>query len=145
MIENTQLDFPCVENALHRLCPGARWAVRYGKTDDEYEIDWMEKDSERPSDEEIAAAIAVLAENWELRDYITKRKASYPPLSEFADAFYWLEQSDDSKMRLYLERVELVKQRYPKPKTDAVVVEVTPTPEYVHRDLPPQAGEEPIA
>lgn len=142
MIENNQLNYPSVENALHALAPGQSWSVRYGAADDEYEIDWM-GDGSRPTDEEIAAEIERLQAAWDDREYITLRKAAYPPLADFADAYFWQQQGDDTKMQLYLARIDEVKARYPKPEFP--VAEITPTPEYVHRDQPPQAGEEPIA
>lgn len=135
-------DFPCVENALHNLSPGAEWAIRYGATDDEYEIDWRSATTQ-PSDEDIAKEIARLQQIWDDRQYITLRREAYPPLADFADAFYWQQQGDDSKMTAYLAKIEAVKIKYPKP--ESVIVEVVPTPEYVHRDQPPQEGEEPIA
>ena len=64
-------------------------------------------------------------------------------LADFADAYFWQQQGDETKMQAYLARIEDVKALYPKP--DQPVVEITPTPEYVHRDQPPQEGEEPIA
>ena len=142
MIENNQLNYPSVENALHRLAPESLWSVRYGATDDEYEIDWMSATT-RPSDEEISAEVARLQEDWDAREYITLRKRAYPALADFADAYFWQQQGDETKMQAYLARIEDVKALYPKP--DQPVVEITPTPEYVHRDQPPQEGEEPIA
>jgi hypothetical protein len=143
MIKNNKLNYPCVENALHRLCPGVSWSVEYGATDDEYQIIWPSDVVDPPSDEAISAEIAALAAAWADREYITQRVLDYPPLADFADAFYWQQQGDDTKMTAYLKRIEAVKQRHPKPEPDAVV-EITPTPEYVHRDQPPQEGEEPI-
>jgi hypothetical protein len=142
MIENTKLNYPSIENALHNLRPGAEWSVVYGATDDEYEIHWTDRFASRPSDEEIAAEIERLASAWADREYITKRRAEYPPLADFADAYFWQQQGDDTKMRAYMNRIDAIKARYPKPVVP--IVEVTPTPEYVHRDQPPQEGEEPI-
>lgn len=43
------------------------------------------------------------------------RKAEYPPLTDLADAIYWQERGDPSKMVQYLRTVENVKQKHPKP------------------------------
>ncbi len=46
-------------------------------------------------------------------DYKTRRAAAYPALSEFADAFYWLQQGDNSRMETYLEACRIVKETIP--------------------------------
>lgn len=132
---------PSVEDALLSLSPGSEWSVVYDGNGD-YEIDWRSPTTQ-PSDEDIAKEIARLRQIWEDRQYITLRREAYPSLADFADAFYWQQQGDDTKMMAYLAKIEAVKIRYPKP--ESVMVEVVPTPEYVHRDQPPQEGEEPIA
>ncbi len=46
-------------------------------------------------------------------DYKTRRAVAYPPLSEFADAFYWLQQGDTGRMADYLEACRAVKETIP--------------------------------
>ena len=48
------------------------------------------------------------------RAYIAKRQAEYPSLAEFADAYYWAQNGDDTKMTAYIEKCAEVKQKYPK-------------------------------
>jgi hypothetical protein len=42
------------------------------------------------------------------------RRAEYPTLGELADAVYWQQKGDNSKMDAYLAAVEAVKLKYPK-------------------------------
>ena len=44
-----------------------------------------------------------------------KRKAEYPPLGEFADAYVKLQQGDSSQMDAYVASCLMVKAKYPKP------------------------------
>lgn len=57
-----------------------------------------------------AAAEALVAAN----AYKTNRAAEYPSLAEFADAYYWAQNGDDTKMTAYIEKCAEVKQKYPK-------------------------------
>lgn len=50
--------------------------------------------------------------------YVDLRIFEYPQLSEFVDAYYWMQEGDDTKMDEYLDKVKAVKQKYPK-VTDA--------------------------
>lgn len=143
MITNNATNMPCVENALHLLVPGATWAVHY-QGSGECQIEWIDNLFAQPGDEHIAARVAQLQAEWDRREYITLRLKAYPPLGDFADATYWQHQGDESKMAAYLAKIDAVKLAYPKPVIDEPVPVVVPTPEYVHRDQPPQAGEEPI-
>lgn len=56
------------------------------------------------------------AENLPLyEDYRAVRARQYPPLGDFADAFYWMQQGDHSKMNAYLDACAAVKTQYPAP------------------------------
>ena len=57
-----------------------------------------------------AAVEAYIAAN----AYKSKRAAEYPSLAEFADAYYWAQNGDDTKMTAYIEKCEAVKTKYPK-------------------------------
>jgi hypothetical protein len=50
-----------------------------------------------------------------LADCLASRAKAYPPLADFADAMYWLDKGDDTKMTAYLTACDKVKQDYPKP------------------------------
>ncbi len=46
--------------------------------------------------------------------YKAKRAAEYPSLAEFADAYYWAQNGDDTKMTAYIEKCAEIKTKYPK-------------------------------
>jgi len=46
--------------------------------------------------------------------YKYSRAAEYPSLAEFADAYYWAQNGDDTKMTAYIGKCAEVKQKYPK-------------------------------
>lgn len=48
-------------------------------------------------------------------DYFTSRRHSYPDVREFADAYYWMIEGDNSKMEEYLKKCKAIKNKYPKP------------------------------
>lgn len=47
--------------------------------------------------------------------FLASRSRAYPPLTEFADAMYWMSRGDQTKMNAYLEACDKVKQDFPKP------------------------------
>lgn len=47
-------------------------------------------------------------------EYKRQRQPEYPPLQDLADALYWQNKGDSSKMQAYLAACEAVKQKYPK-------------------------------
>jgi len=47
--------------------------------------------------------------------YAQLRAGEYPPLAEFADAYYWQQQGDSTKMEAYLAKLASVKAAHPKP------------------------------
>jgi hypothetical protein len=47
-------------------------------------------------------------------DYSKRRKAEYPRLEEFADAFVKLQNGDPAPMQAYVERCNAVKAKHPK-------------------------------
>jgi hypothetical protein len=48
-------------------------------------------------------------------DYRERRKREYPPLEDLADALYWQQQGDGSKLAAYFGKCNEVKRRFPKP------------------------------
>ena len=51
-------------------------------------------------------------------DYQQLRKLEYPSLTEFADAYYWSQKGDDTKMIAYVAACDAVKTKYPKPEVE---------------------------
>lgn len=65
---------------------------------------------------------SLTSEEWQafcdLRDeatYVEKRAREYPPLEEFADAFYWLQKGNPALMNAYIAKCDAVKASHPKP------------------------------
>jgi hypothetical protein len=46
--------------------------------------------------------------------YKYSRAKEYPSLADFADAYYWAQNGDDTKMTAYIEKCAEVKQKFPK-------------------------------
>jgi hypothetical protein len=47
-------------------------------------------------------------------DYRQRRKSEYPAIEELADALYWADRGDRSKLEAYLAKVSEIKAKYPK-------------------------------
>lgn len=47
-------------------------------------------------------------------EILERRKESYPPLSDLADAIYWQSKGDNTKLEAYLTKCEEVKSNFPK-------------------------------
>lgn len=125
---------PSIAGALASLAPGAVWiASNTGDFDADWaELDWISGD--KPTKAAVAAEITRLEgrrseyEAWleaqaaeaqaeyERTEYQRLRAPEYPPLTDLADAIYWQQQGDDSKMAAYVAACEAVKAKYPKPE-----------------------------
>lgn len=104
-----QSDFLYLSIALQRLAPNALYVVRDG------EIEWQSEDIAQPTDEQIEATIETLKQEHIDNLYKNDRRKKYPPLADLADAIYWQQQGDNTKMDAYLAAVQAVKDAYPKP------------------------------
>ena len=62
----------------------------------------------------LEAEIARLESEWEANEYQRFRRLKYPSWEMLADAVYWQEKGDSTKMTAYLAAVEAVKVEYPK-------------------------------
>jgi hypothetical protein len=99
------------QSALLNIRPGAQWAWS-GKT---YEgLNWLDQEQTKPTVQEINTEIERLKQEELDKYYQQLRVQEYPPLSEFADAMYWQNHGDSTKMTAYLAACEAVKQKYPK-------------------------------
>jgi hypothetical protein len=78
-------------------------------------INFQDEDLPRPSIDEIMAEADRLQADFDYHQYQRYRKPEYPSLQDLADAIYWQSQGDDSKMQAYVESVNAVKEKYPKP------------------------------
>jgi len=46
--------------------------------------------------------------------YIAKRYAEYPPITDFADAYYWAQKGKTELMDAYVAKCDAIKLKYPK-------------------------------
>lgn len=46
--------------------------------------------------------------------YDYKRRYEYPQLADFADAYYWMQKGNDTKMNEYLAKITEIKEKFPK-------------------------------
>ena len=82
--------------------PNDRW--RYWVVDADKKTLTYNK-SQADSDDAALAAVA----------YKQVRREAYPAIGEFADAYYWAQKGDDSKMTAYVAACAKVKTDNPKP------------------------------
>ena len=69
----------------------------------------FENEADALTDAEIEAA-------FNSYQYVENRLANYPSLGDFADAYYWSQKGDDTKMIAYVAACDAVKTKYPKPE-----------------------------
>lgn len=53
------------------------------------------------------------------------RADEYPPLQEFADAYYWQQRGNPNLMDEYLAKVDAIKAKYPKPTQEQLDANVS--------------------
>ena len=63
----------------------------------------------------VDAAAAELAAEAAATQYQRDRQPEYPSLADLADALYWSNQGDDTKLDEYYQACAAVKAKYPKP------------------------------
>ena len=63
----------------------------------------------------VDAAAAELAAEAAATQYQRDRQPEYPDLTDLADALYWSNQGDNTKLDEYYAKVSAVKTKYPKP------------------------------
>jgi hypothetical protein len=95
-------------DALLSLRLGAEWVLR---GDD---LEWLDQNQTQPTDAEIAAEVTRLQAEYDAKAYQRSRATEYPSLADFADAYYWAQNGDDTKMTAYIEKCAAVKEKYPK-------------------------------
>ena len=64
----------------------------------------------------VDAAAAELASEFTATQYQRDRAPEYPSLATFADAYYWAQKGDNTKMDEYVAACDAVKTKYPKPE-----------------------------
>ena len=64
----------------------------------------------------VDAAAAEIAAELAATQYQRNRKPEYPDLADLADALYWSNQGDNTKLDEYYAACAAVKAKYPKPE-----------------------------
>jgi len=77
-------------------------------------LQWFDPSVTKPTKQQILAERARLQAELDATEYQRKRQPEYPPIGDLADAIYWQNEGDSSKMTAYLAAVEAVKVKYPK-------------------------------
>ncbi len=63
----------------------------------------------------VDAAAAEIQAELDATQYQRDRQPEYPDLADLADALYWSNQGDNTKLDEYYTKVSAVKTKYPKP------------------------------
>lgn len=93
-----------VNDAIESLRPGAMYQL----SNTTFTKWWHHADA--PTWQEILDE----CERLKLKAYKTCRAEEYPPLQDFADAYYWKHMGDPEPMLDYLAKVAEIKNKYPK-------------------------------
>ena len=96
-------------DAVYSLRPTAEYVIR-GEV-----IEWLDTEQIQPSEAEIQAEIVRLQANYSATQYQRDRQPEYPDLAVLADALYWSNQGDNTKLDEYYAACSAVKAKYPKP------------------------------
>lgn len=97
-------------SAILSLRPGAKFELR-GDV-----LTWLDEVQTEPTEAEIQAEIVRLQADYDSKQYQRQRQPEYPSLATFADAYYWAQKGDNTKMDEYVAACDAVKAKYPKPE-----------------------------
>jgi len=102
-----------IVEALHNLKPEATWSLN----GDTYSgLIWLDETQTKPTEEEVTQEVARLHAEYNKTEYQRQRAPEYPDLKEFADAYYWAQNGDNTKMNAYIVKCSAVKDKYSKPE-----------------------------
>ena len=109
--DSIDIRYDHIAKVLEDLRPNSEFVIR----GDSYEgIEWHSTDSEKPTKEEFEKRQDELSILWDKHRYQRKRKLEYPSWEELADAIYHKENGDNSKMQDYINKLQAIKDKYPK-------------------------------
>ena len=103
----TDLNKPRKIDAIMALKPGIEVTVRGDEADGV--VTWHDGNPTNITEEQIAAKLTELREDYDAKDYARKRKSEYPSIEELVVALY----DTDDKASIEAKRAE-VKAKYPK-------------------------------
>ena len=101
-----------ITHALQSLRPNSAW--RYSNSG----LDWWDESVDPPTEAEIQAEIVRLQADYDAKQYQRDRQPEYPSLADLADALYWSNQGDNTKLDEYYAACAAVKAKYPKPEVN---------------------------
>ena len=78
-------------------------------------VEWNGPDAQ-PTEAELQAAYDAYVAEQAATEYQRNRQPEYPSLATFADAYYWAQKGDNTKMDEYVASCDAVKAKYPKPE-----------------------------
>ncbi len=103
--------------ALNELAGYRRWNISFNN-DGGYLLEWDPQNDLEPIDYNLVIDVAKNYEKaWNDTQYQRDRKPEYPSLADFADAYYWAQKGDNTKMTEYVAKCDDIKQKYPKPES----------------------------
>lgn len=71
-------------------------------------------EGDTPSEKNINKEYDRLLQEYNNEEYQRLRESEYPSLADFADAYYWAQKGDNTKMKEYVAKCDAVKNKYPK-------------------------------
>jgi len=95
--------------ALKNLRPNVSFYVKGAS------VTWLDDDVTPPTQDEIDVEIQRLEAEHIATQYQRDRQPEYPSLADLADALYWSNQGDNTKLDEYYQACAAVKAKYPKP------------------------------
>lgn len=99
--------------AIQKYYPEAQFSITGEET---YEnLNWISTDIEKPSEAWVTEKAAEIQAELDSTQYYVDRQKEYPTLADFADAYYWAQKGDNTKMAAYIAACDQVKETYPKP------------------------------
>lgn len=100
-----------ITKAIESLRPNTTWIIRGDSFSD---LEWLDETQSQPTEAEVLAEVSRLEAEYAATEYQRLRAREYPPMSDFADAYYWMQKGKSDLMDVYVARCEAVKQKYPK-------------------------------
>ena len=96
------------------LRPNAVWSV--DDNGEEQVVEYAESNElPYPTEAELLAAEETYLAQKTATQYQIERRRKYPSLADLADALYWSNQGNNTKLDEYYAKVSAVKTKYPKP------------------------------
>ena len=96
------------------LRPNSTWSIKDNGR--EQTVNYAENNElPYPTESELLAAQETYLAQKAATQYQRDRHPEYPDIADLADALYWSNQGDNTKLDEYYTKVSAVKTKYPKP------------------------------